>query len=261
MKIVALNGSQRGDKGYTHFLIERLFQGARAAGAECEEISLARHKLNRCLACRECQGEIHYLNCLYTDKDDVSAIFQKMRAADLIIYATPVYVFGMSSLLKMLLERFYGTGDSSILRVADSGLMFHHIDPALCSKPFVLLVCCDNLEPETPGNVISYFRTFARFMDAPQVGTLMRNAGLLSGYGQTSESLRRFPKLAEAYAAFVQAGRELATTGHVRSATQRRANQDIVLVPLFGWLKRLPLKSLKRKFVVEAQKMLSALSQ
>jgi NAD(P)H-dependent FMN reductase len=259
MKILALNGSHSGAKGYTHFLIERAFAGARAAGAECEEIVLARHKLNRCLSCHECQGADRYLQCVYTDKDEVRAIFQKMRAADLIIYATPIYVFGMSSLLKMLLERFYGTGNSSILRVADSGLMFHHIDHTLCSQPFVLLTCCDNLEAEMPRNVVAYFRTFARFMDAPQVGTLIRNAGLLAGYGQTSESLRRFPKLVEVYAAFEQAGRELATIGRIRSATQRRANQDIVPVPLFSWLKRLPLKPLKRKFVEEAQKMLSVL--
>lgn len=259
MKILAINASQRGDKGYTHFLIERVFQGARTAGAECEEIILARHKINRCLSCHECQSKARYLNCVYSDKDDVRAIFQKMRAADLIIYATPIYVFGMSSLLKMLVERFYGTGDSSILRVADSGLMFHHIDHTLCSQPFVLLACCDNLEAEMPKNVVSYFRTFARFLDAPQVGTLIRNAGLLSGYGQTAESLRRFPKLIGVYAAFEQAGRELATTGHIQPATQRRAKQDIVPAPLFSWLKRLPLKPLKRKFVEEAQKMLAVL--
>lgn len=259
MKILALNGSHSGTKGYTHFLIERAFAGARAAGAECEEIVLARYKLNRCLSCHECQGADRYLQCVYTDKDEVRTIFQQMRDADLIIYATPVYVFGMSSLLKTLLERFYGISDCSRLCVTASGLMFHHVDATVCSKPFVVLVCCDNQEGETPRNVITYFRTFARFMDAPQVGTLVRNASLLAGHGQTPESIQCFPKLTDVYAAFEQAGRELATIGRIRSATQRRANQDIVPVPLFSWLKRLPLKPLKRKFVEEAQKMLSVL--
>jgi multimeric flavodoxin WrbA len=258
MKILALNGSHRGNQGYTHFLIERVFQGARAAGGECEEIVLARHKLNRCLSCHECQGQDRYLKCVYSDKDDVRAIFQKMRDADLVIYATPVYVFGMSSLLKLLLERFYGICDSAQLRVTDRGLMFHHIEAAVCSKPFVALVCCDNLEAETPRNVSAYFRTFARFMDAPQVGTLVRNAGLLAGYGQTPESVQRFPKLARVHAAFEQAGRELAIAGRIQPATQRRASQSIVPVPLFDLLKRLPVKPLKHKFVEEAQKMLRA---
>jgi len=30
-----------------------------------------------------------------------------MAKADIVIYATPVYVFGMSGLLKIFLERFY----------------------------------------------------------------------------------------------------------------------------------------------------------
>ena len=36
MKILAINASHRGDQGYTRFLIDRLFQGASAAGAECD---------------------------------------------------------------------------------------------------------------------------------------------------------------------------------------------------------------------------------
>jgi hypothetical protein len=144
------------------------------------------------------------------------------------------------------------------LCVSDSGLLFHHVDPTVCSKPFVALVCCDNQEDETPRNILSYFRTFARFMDAPQVGTLVRNAGLLAGYGQTPESLQRFPKLKDVFAAFEQAGRELATVGRVQRATQRRASQSVLPIPLFDLLKRLPVKALKRRFVAEAQKMLKA---
>jgi multimeric flavodoxin WrbA len=36
MKILAINGSHRGDQGHTRFLIDLVFRGARAAGAECE---------------------------------------------------------------------------------------------------------------------------------------------------------------------------------------------------------------------------------
>ena len=100
----------------------------------------------------------------------MKAIFAKMAAADLIVFATPVYVFAMSALLKMFLERLYSTSDVFDLKLTQSGLFFHHVDSAICSKPFALLVCCDNMERETPKNVISYFRTYGKFMDAPQVG-------------------------------------------------------------------------------------------
>jgi hypothetical protein len=57
------------------------------------------------------------------------------------------------------------------------------------------------------------------------------------------------------YNAYVKAGRELATLGHIQRGTQRRANQETVLVPLFGLLKHLPFGPLKERFVIEARKM------
>jgi len=63
----------------------------------------------------------------------VSAVFDKMRKADIIIYGTPVYLFTMSGLLKIFLDRFYSTGDVYDLKVTKSGLFFHGPDVALTS--------------------------------------------------------------------------------------------------------------------------------
>jgi hypothetical protein len=216
-------------------------------------ITLAKLKINRCLACLQCHTDAHLLRCVYDDKDDVRAIFCKMAEADLIIYATPVYVFGMTGLLKTFLDRLNATGDSRVLRATNSGLLFHHIDHTICSKPFVTLVCCDNSEDETPKNVLVYFRTFSRFMDAPHVGELVRSSGLMFGYGKDPARENKFPKIRQIYAAYEQAGRELATEGRIRQATQRRANQEIIPVPFFSLIKRLRSKSFKEKFVERAQ--------
>ncbi len=254
MKILAINASYRGDQGHTRFLIDKLFAGATATGAECQVVTLARLKINRCLACGQCQTAQHSLKCVHDDRDDVAAVFCQMTEADIVVYATPVYVFGLSGLLKTFLERFYGRGDSRDLSVSKSGLMFHHVDHATCSKPFVSLVCCDNLEDETPRNVLSYFRTFSRFLDAPQVGALVRNGGRLSGYGHDPEREKRVPRIFDVYAAYEQAGRELATKGRIRRSTEQRANQEIVPMPMFGILKR--LKPFKRIMVERAREMI-----
>jgi len=255
MKIVAINASHRGDKGHTRFLIDKLFQGAAEAGAEVDVVTLAKLEINRCLSCGWCHTAEHRLQCVHDGKDDVRAILDKMAEADIIVYATPVYVFSMSGLLKTFLDRMYATGDIFDLRLSESGLMFHHIDRDISSKPFVVLVCCDNLEAEAPKNVLAYFETFAKFMDAPQVGMLVRNGGRLCGHGQDMEAARRVPKIFTVYEAYEQAGRELAIDGRIRRATQRRANQEIVPVPMFGLLKRLPIRFLRKKFVERARKM------
>lgn len=254
MKIIAINSSYRGDKGQTRHLIDLLFEGAQAAGAECEVVTLAKHKLNRCLACDECHTPEHYLRCAYAEKDDVAEIFAKIAAADLVVYATPVYVFGLSGLLKTFLERLYWTSDVNELRVTRSGLFFHHVDESICSKPFVSLICCDNLDPEMPRNAREYFRSFARFMDAPHVGELVRSGGRIFGYGHDPRAAERFPKIDEVYAAYRQAGRELALTGRISRSTQSRANQEIIPVPFFGLLKR--LRPFKRVMVQKAKELL-----
>ena len=92
-------------------------------------------------------------------------------------------------------------------------------------------------------------------MDAPQVGVLVRNGGRLSGHGHNPDLEKTVPKIVEVYAAYEQAGHELATEGRIRRATQRRANREIVPAPLFGILKRLPFKPLKKKIVAQAQRM------
>lgn len=233
MKIVAINASHRGEKGFTQFLLDKIANGTKQEGGSFETIVLASHKINHCTGCQVCHTEKSYLKCIYEERDDVREIFAKMRGADIIFFATPVYLFSMSGLLKVFLDRIHATGDSGKLQLSRSGLFFHHIDHKLCSKPFALLVCCDNLEDETPSNVISYFRTYSKFMDAPMVGTLVRKTGKLIGHGKSPEKEKQYPKIYDVYEAFQQAGRELATLGKIHPKTQTRTNQQIINGPPF----------------------------
>lgn len=51
MKILAINASYRGKNGYTQFLINKVFEGAKTTGAECETIVLSEHDVKRCICC------------------------------------------------------------------------------------------------------------------------------------------------------------------------------------------------------------------
>jgi NAD(P)H-dependent FMN reductase len=254
-RIVALNGSHRGDKGQTHFFIDYLFQGATAAGADCEVVTLARLKINRCLSCYRCQtGELH-LVCVYDDKDDVRGILDKMAAADILVFATPIYLMNMSGLLKTFLDRLYSTMDVARGELSDCGLIHHHINPVISSKPFVTLVVCSNIEEESWKSVPAYFRTYAQFMNAPQVGVLVRNAAGLFGQMDDAEISRQFPRLADICRAYKRAGAELATLGRIRRGTQRRANQEAVSVPFFRLLKR--FRPIKRRVLAVSETLWS----
>lgn len=259
-KILAINGSHHGDRGFTRFLIDLIFEGAREAGAECDVLTLADLKVNRCIGCDHCQKNVPVPvdagsftpHCAWDGKDDGRMIFDRIAAADLVIYATPVHVFGMSGLMKNFLDRFYAYGNSSDIRVSEGGLMFHFVDHRYASKPFVTLISCSNLENETPANTIAYFRTFSRFMDAPMVGMLVRNGSVIMGKGKDASAPDRFPLIRDVYAAYRQAGRELALYGKINNKTERMANREIIPVPLFHLLKRVPFRNVKLKFVEKA---------
>jgi multimeric flavodoxin WrbA len=195
-------------------LIERICEGVAAEKGTCEVINLSERKIKRCIACNLCKKEPRFLHCIYETQDDVLQICDKLREADFVIYATPVYVFGISALLKTFLERMYGISNVYDLRLTRSGHLFHHIDREVCSKPFVSVITCDSLEYEMPQVAQKYLRHFSTFMDAPQVGSLVRNGGYLSGYGRDAGRLEAFPRLRRIYAAYRQAGRELVRRGH-----------------------------------------------
>ena len=243
MRIVAINASHRGDKGFTRFFLDRLVHGATGAGADCEVITLAKLRMNRCISCYRCQTGEPHLRCVYHDKDDVAMVFEKMGGADLLVFATPIYMMAMASLLKIFLERLYSTMDISDVRLS-SGLIHHHINPAISSKPFVVLVVCVNVERETYKSVTSYFRTYARFMEARQVGVLVRNACELFDPQKPPPSGQDSGRLSGVCMAYEQAGRDLATWGFIRRSTQRAASQEVVPIPFFRLLKHFrPVKN------------------
>ncbi|MCX7774072.1 MAG: flavodoxin family protein, partial [Clostridia bacterium] len=93
MKILAINGSHRGRNGYTQFLINKVLEGAASQGAEVETVTLTEHTIQRCTGCFTCQKQARLGKCIYDGKDAAAMIYNKMREADLLIFATPVYVF------------------------------------------------------------------------------------------------------------------------------------------------------------------------
>lgn len=76
--------------------------GANAAGHQVERIYLNETSVNECLGCNACR---YGKPCI--QKDDFNSIVPKIKAADLIVFASPLYFWTISSKLKAFIERFY----------------------------------------------------------------------------------------------------------------------------------------------------------
>lgn len=75
-------------------------EGAQSAGHAVETIALKGKKIHFCTACYACQKVGH---CVASD--DAAAIISKIQAADIVVFATPIYFYEMSGQLKTLLDR------------------------------------------------------------------------------------------------------------------------------------------------------------
>jgi multimeric flavodoxin WrbA len=89
-KAIAISGSPRMEKGYTDLVLAPFIQGMRDAGSDVELYHASRMDIKPC-ACSE-------MYCWYRRpgeccfKDDMQSLYAKLRQADTMILATPVYI-------------------------------------------------------------------------------------------------------------------------------------------------------------------------
>lgn len=100
-KILVILGGGRAN-GNTNQLVDAFIHGARDAGHEVEEISLLKTQVQGCLGCNACR---YGKPCI--QKDDFNALVPKIKEADLLVFASPLLFWTISSKLKAFIERFY----------------------------------------------------------------------------------------------------------------------------------------------------------
>ncbi|MFZ2413046.1 MAG: flavodoxin family protein [Candidatus Cryosericum sp.] len=99
-RILILSTSPR-KGGNSDLLCDEFMRGAAESGNQVEKISLKERKIGMCLGCDTCQSN----GGTCVQKDDMAEILEKMIAADVIVMATPVYFYSVSSQMKALIDR------------------------------------------------------------------------------------------------------------------------------------------------------------
>ncbi|WP_294409948.1 flavodoxin family protein [uncultured Ruminococcus sp.] len=100
--VVILVGSVR-KNGNTARLAQSFAEGA-AKSNNVEIVSVADYNVNPCIGCNSCftrEG-----NQCFQD-DDMVQIYEKLRNADVVVIASPVYFYGISAQLKSIVDRLH----------------------------------------------------------------------------------------------------------------------------------------------------------
>ena len=103
MKILALNGSPR-KNGHSKALLKLFSKTAVENGHEVDVFDSYQHNVKGCTACGACKKSDHTLCAV---QDDFQQLLDKIKDADCLIFASPVYFGTISGELKCVLDRFY----------------------------------------------------------------------------------------------------------------------------------------------------------
>ncbi len=172
MKIAILSGSPH-KNGTTSRLIERFSDGAKASGHSVRRFDVAFMNIHPCTACDACHRDEH-TGCVF--QDDITKIAAGLADADCVVFATPIYYFGMNGQLKTVIDRFYG------------------IEPTIRKgqKSMLITAMSDNSEATiAPTN--ETYKSIVKWLE-------WNNVGILNAYGcETPNDLKGTDYEANAY--------------------------------------------------------------
>ena len=170
MKIAVLEGSPN-KKGSSNLLAENFIRGAEEAGHSVRIIDAAHANVHPCTGCIHCGYEGPCVQ-----KDDVEEIRAKILDADMLVFVTPLYYYGMSAQLKLLIDRFCAF-NSSIQRKRMKS---------------ALLTVAWNSDDWTFDALKVHYKTLVRYLNLKDMGVIL---GIGCGTPEMTKS-SIFPNLA-----------------------------------------------------------------
>ena len=171
MKIVLLEGSPN-QHGSSNLLADCFRQGAEEAGHTVEIIDAAHADIHPCTGCIHCGYEGPCVQ-----KDEMESIRPRILGADMMVFVTPLYYYGMSAQLKTLIDRFCAF---------NSNIQGKHMKSAMLAAAW-------NSDSWTFEALEAHYQTLVRYLN-------LRDMGAVWGKGCGSPSMtKRSRYLRQAY--------------------------------------------------------------
>jgi multimeric flavodoxin WrbA len=217
MNVIAVNSSPRGGgRSKTELMLNHLVEGMRAAGAEVDTVNLREKKIKNCIGCFTCWTKTPG-QCIHKD-DMTSEIYPKWLAADLAVYATPLYFHTMNSAMSTFKERTLPAVQPFFERDA-AGNTFH---PLRHKVPAAVWLSVCGFPEASEFDALSDYLNRTRHQDAPIVAEIYRTAA-----GNMTTAFYE-DEARDILDATTRAGRELVETMTISVETLGRITQPFV---------------------------------
>jgi multimeric flavodoxin WrbA/putative sterol carrier protein len=216
MKILAIQGSPRPKVSNTEILLQEFLKGARSEGAETETVYLKEKEIHPCVGCYTCWAKTPGV-CVF--KDDMPELLEKVKGCDILVYATPLYNYNMTSLLKAFQERLLPLLDPHLIKM---GEIYRHPQRYKMNRKMVLISTCGFPEVSHFDALRHIFRHIERSGQTPLVGELLMPGGELLKQHGMKENVQGV--LQAAY----RAGIEVTKEGRVSKETEMEIQKPLV---------------------------------
>lgn len=151
MRIVVLEGSPN-RRGSSNHLAEQFIRGAEEAGHTVTVVDAAHADIHPCTGCIHCGYEGPCVQ-----KDDMEEIRRTILDADMMVFVTPLYYYGMSAQLKTLIDRFCAFNSSIQAKRMKSAL----------------LAAAWNADDWTFDALEAHYRTLVRYLSLKDMGAVL----------------------------------------------------------------------------------------
>ena len=160
-RIIVVMGSPRRE-GNSAALAQQVVGGAEAGGARVESYRLHDMDISPCTACDLCRDETAK-DCVIDDQ--MTALYPKLRLADALVIAGPVYWFTVSAQTKLFMDRCYALDGPE--------------GNALKGKQVGIVLTYEDTDPFTSGavNALRTFQDCFNYIGADIVGMVYGSAG------------------------------------------------------------------------------------
>jgi len=173
-EILAVVGSPRRG-GNTDLLVSKIAEGAGTAGAGVEVIRLGELQIRECDGCHAC-----WRGGPCSKQDDMAALYPKIAAAAVVVFATPVYWYGPTALMKAFIDRFvYFNCEAN--------------RPMVRGKRAAVAIVLEETHEATWRPVVEFFARAFAYLEMQPAGTIV-----VPGVGSRGEILRRPEQLEQA---------------------------------------------------------------
>lgn len=220
MKILAINGSPKGQKSSTHVMVNSFLEGAKKQGALVENIFLSNMNINYCKGCFVCWTTTPG-KCIF--KDDMVELLPKIRESDIVILGSPLYCNNITGNLKTFIDRMLPLG-TPYFEKDENGLYRHGEEGHDWAPKFIMMSNCGFPEKDHFDCISLWVKRFARNCKGEVIAEIYKGQGPLL----VSKSDKLKKAIDEYKSVLRTAGEEIVTSGTLSEATKEALNKDII---------------------------------